>query len=1168
MAAAMCDICQRNTTDMETTDQSRTKNLPTTSTTDSNIAKTTTESAASISSSNTEKASSKSASKPTTLNATVHESNTSPIIESEPTTKESSQVIKSKKTYKDRTNKLPLNRSSNRPEVTHNYEENRTVTIEPTYDNLERYQSHRNKAGEILYEFPNGKTTAICNIINKFMSFEPVDESNINKDKYTTFMSMKEAKEYFVRKLHVFRDHNSFMQFQYPTALAYYQPVNYSPNNNIDLKILDVETLYDTSYVNDEILSFAMRCLNIVNMESYDHTTIPHVHFGTVLDSSNLVIKEGNSRTESIIKHINYTPSHGAMTQSLTESEEACSKEMKHWYCGSSKHYLSTILDCYAAKNQIISKYVNILHVSAIHWILLVAEISSDKPDFVPNVYTMDGMNCADNEAKNARLWYAKYFGLYVKQFYSANQLSDFDFDCHDVIDTKFNSQEANYIRDHIDRKKISILKHECKSPTIIQADGYNCGVIGLIHCIEIYRKSETFKHLSADDHHAALLRLRLNLLSMIKAIYEELNDNIYLQFQSHLFFHKQSGHWHKDSHLLKWDKVHSLFDADQYQYSPDNEKMMNANLMFMQLNEKMLKEDMHLAFPTQTPTPKKRPPSPKKSTFGSRKKRRKHSTGGKKTLAKTPAKTPAKSTSDNLTSSSKRSARKLKNKQQTGFLSGLYEYSNYSKKSLLHDFEHHRIRRVFDVSDTYLYLGNQSSEEQEVTTPKEIVNSLQSLFMDSYVSKEEIDNNEKSFQDFITKLEDLLSTYKTYFVMDLVGNSLENKKSKSYEVVAAVIVEDDLELNQVPHVLVHMMAIRRGYETLNHINFLLYNMIVGTKMAEMNFVIHKTFGTRNYITKDDQAWYEIVTPDTVFNRIGFTEEINQIDLKIAIGKMIEPQSQIMYGKGSQILDYTKKSSQFYAKEEYHNCRVLTTHNHVMFLIRYLQSGKYEMWNHTFLWQECNDQMLDYVVKSDLDNCKNNPGKILIIKGGGRRESVNDKFLNASQKMWKFDHKITSNGQKSQNNCVWLSAILLIDLDDPNIATKMLEMLNESNASYRWMYLTKLPKNKKDGNILIDALRHPDIQFTLKKIDIGKLGIDYIEYLFLEDTVGQYICQLETSGGDRKHVIGIDTDRNYILDASENYAMQFTRENLDYVAGKNENGVRKIVYCYELSPRH
>ena len=74
----------------------------------------------------------------------------------------------------------------------------------------------------------------------------------------------------------------------------------------------------------------------------------------------------------------------------------------------------------------------------------------------------------------------------------------------------------------------------------------------------------------------------------------------------------------------------------------------------------------------------------------------------------------------------------------------------------------------------------------------------------------------------------------------------------------------------------------------------------------------------------------------------------------------------------------------------------------------------------------------------------------------------------------------------------------------------------------------------------------------------------YIEFILDPDRIGMFLCQLESIGGCKKHVIGVDCYKQVILDSSESNAINLSRENLDYCCGKYLLGVNRIVYCYEL----
>ena len=74
--------------------------------------------------------------------------------------------------------------------------------------------------------------------------------------------------------------------------------------------------------------------------------------------------------------------------------------------------------------------------------------------------------------------------------------------------------------------------------------------------------------------------------------------------------------------------------------------------------------------------------------------------------------------------------------------------------------------------------------------------------------------------------------------------------------------------------------------------------------------------------------------------------------------------------------------------------------------------------------------------------------------------------------------------------------ILLIQLNDLDITDTMINMLNEDNVSYQWMFLTKPESHKVAGNerqalVLVKELRDPNIGHSLKKIDVLSLRISY-----------------------------------------------------------------------------
>ena len=110
---------------------------------------------------------------------------------------------------------------------------------------------------------------------------------------------------------------------------------------------------------------------------------------------------------------------------------------MKRWYCQDSKVNLSKILDFYtSSKQQIITKYINVVQICDEHWITIVGHQNDNKKGFKPCVYSIDPMNDNDSEIMSVRRWYSKYFGLYNKEYHE-EALCDYDFDGMDIYNVK-----------------------------------------------------------------------------------------------------------------------------------------------------------------------------------------------------------------------------------------------------------------------------------------------------------------------------------------------------------------------------------------------------------------------------------------------------------------------------------------------------------------------------------------------------------------------------------------------------------------------------------------------------------------------------------------------------------------------------------------------------------
>ena len=288
--------------------------------------------------------------------------------------------------------------------------------------------------------------------------------------------------------------------------------------------------------------------------------------------------------------------------------------------------------------------------------------------------------------------------------------------------------------------------------------------------------------------------------------------------------------------------------------------------------------------------------------------------------------------------------------------------------------------------------------------------------------------------------------------------------------------------------------------------------------------------------------------------------------LMSAVSKLIEPHSSVMLGQGDNILRYCKKSSGFNK-----DVKILLTHDIIRQMGKYdKDSGCFQLYSHTYGWRNIPITEDGYISIADKKIMKANPGQRLKLRGGGNRDQSSNIILHEKDIKFKLNENIVRYQQKSSNCCVWLAAALAIDCHDRNISTHMMKLLDENTPAYEWMFLTKIPKGLRDIYVshnripLIQRLQDKTIGYTLMKIDTNKLQTTYMDYIFNEDTTGQYLCQLETQGGCKKHVVVIDCNQKVILDGCETHAIFLSQENLDYCCGKYLLGVRKIYCCYQL----
>ena len=141
---------------------------------------------------------------------------------------------------------------------------------------------------------------------------------------------------------------------------------------------------------------------------------------------------------------------------------------------------------------------------------------------------------------------------------------------------------------------------------------------------------------------------------------------------------------------------------------------------------------------------------------------------------------------------------------------------------------------------------------------------------------------------------------------------------------------------------------------------------------------------------------------------------------------------------------------------------------------------------------------------------------------------------------------------------MWISAILMVNIEDKDMALRMyeeieIEMSGQSihgdnlNYSLHHMYLFQTRP------CLSLALENRSwCPYQLKRTGLTKPMM--LEHIFSPKTSGKYIAILSSSNLGNNHAIGIDCDSypKMIWDSYEQYSLPLSRDNLSRCCGKDE----------------
>ena len=1077
-----------------------------------------------------------------------------------------------------------------------------------------RYYNNNRDPLSFLPKIPQNKIKNVIDIIKRNFGIDQLETE-------TKFQTNEEATVAFDKHfLALYGYNNNMMSFEFPKSCKEFEPEGFeSPSYNLNFHRGAIKSLGEQQFVSDEAIDFVLKMFNFYNHHMASHNSVPEFIFGTPLDKESIHVTSGHhpELNAYINKKLNLNPD---ATRSLAVSETA------KWYCDESKHHLSCILDHFQSKNQIVKKYVNVVNIGHYHWVMIVVEL--DMIDVKKNlVYSIDSLDNTDHETRSIRQWYSKYFGLYRKENSPSQKLSDNDMDCHEIMN---DNTVFNPFVDEPEDTMPSFLEHKSRKPEVYQPDGYNCGIVCLANCLEMITRGNKMFLMCDLVLKAHLRKFRVQVLSMIFEVYMELNGNFYKSIQDQVLLDSDGKFEYKDQ--MKWLAIQRMFDLGKYKYDPANSS--NANAIFNQDSslEEVKKEleetemdyiknhsvdDLDSISKSYLSKSKKSSESDEEATYAVGGKKRKLSRLKRKSDKKRKKgekdQKPAEVITDvkSLKIRTDKLQNMLHSRHNTIYdISDLNLLMNYKIQT-----EDERLDALFDDNidsdkskssddssssddddddDDYepeekvkmeIQMGQlfdtdsdhsvNNSNDQDIDLPEEPVQDIvkspnetmlmiRDLFIECY-TKDDTEASRKSKEEFIEGLDELMRDMPVYFILDIVDGV--------YEVMAAVILEENIWLAEIDHALVHLTALRANLgatQAQKYLRTLMFHLSVLTSINTKDIYFVVQFG-RHKFNYERPGESKMTSPMAIYKDMyaDFADRWND-DINFALQQFVPNSSICLRGRGETV----RRTCSYLILPNY-KFRVCVIHNYIKVLARYQESStSFDTFSHSYHWGPCKSEHVDDIPPPTAEICRKNPGVIYKMKGGGSREDSFKKTLKESDILGKIDEKFQQKNQIFANNCVWLSAALIVNQIKPKMADLMIDMLRESPKKYEWMFFTKIPhdwqKYSSANGIqtLNDNLQRKPIKFNLRKVRIDLKKEDgYYEYIFNKDRIGKYLCQLETYGGSTSHVVAIDCDNQHILDCHEPNILKLSKKNLDYCCGKYLIGVKRIPYCYQMKPQ-
>ena len=977
------------------------------------------------------------------------------------------------------------------------------------YKKDKRFSNPKHTNDIFIEELSSKKSTSIIKIIESTYQLS----TNMSNNK---FKSMDEAKEYFARKFsymtQISAPQTNMFNFLCPTSCRNKSDiVDYPKYEKFHVDRDAITSIYDTNWLNDSAVNLVLTCLNFVSIKTTKKLDVPKFLYGSSFDGTK--VRPDERIFPNIQAYMECDP--GDETDEMIAK---CNDDMKLWYSNEQKVKLSSILDAYSREKKIISNYITCINIWNHHWIMLKVNLINNEN--TPNVVSIDSKNGQDKEVLIYRLWFSKFFGLYLKE-QTIEGITEIDYSLASMK-LVLNVSVAN-----VHDGKDSMIEQYPLTSNVIQRDDCNCGILSLIRCVEFFKDGSILRSGTSEQ---SLLNIcteyRLRLLSLIARIYECLNEEHYVKFEDHLYM--RCGNYARKEDVFKFQLIHELFNFREIELElndddhADNEKC-NANTIYETTTygyvQKMIKD-------MQSKKKKKR--REKRQLFDA---------------SETPkkAKLPVYKEHKKLTQS--QSTKTIPDVLPTYSLQTYVLQTLINKRSIpAIDFSKHNIvLKLFDDNRKGYDQLSDKAKKKITFHPSDITDEIKQLFFNSYNVQEATSSHQIVWK---ANLDDIMRHFPTYCLY------VVNKEEKAYELVGALIVEPYFFLHRKLSSIIHMFAMKKGKEVESDMKVLMHDIFMKEDMRQNNLFIVTSIGLR---------WFR----STEFlKNMGFKLDVIS---EGGLSGSIVAHANTMVISVSNLVQRTQQYKQYTFNNNMPIHGFITNFEKTFYRIN--DHGNLQFYTSTFKWTNATSKEEDLITRKIRKFASQTPFRIFSCTYSYGHREGHDMMYSREEK-YILEPIPTQFQQKTydrENSCTWLTVSMIIHMMNSVVAEKMIALYMSDYERFEWLGLTKVYRNFKSlgqetVQLILQSERFP---YRLKKM---KLSNDrrYIDILFDDNTKGLYLCCLEPHMGSSTHVVAIDCNNKLILDCEETHKLELTNENLNRCCGFNSGGIKSIHLCFTI----